>query len=308
MMRVMIALVTILSCSPLFAFFADGNISRLPYTSEGEGPCFFLDHTSYQGMEGKTYVEFYLQVGYRSLQFFKSGKDFRAGYSFTLEIRDSNGKPLDSQNTKDVFDVGTFEETLSRTTARVSLMAFSLPPGSYHVHSVLEDIETEKVSVVEKIITVFEFGGNVLQLSEIQFSHDIRLGEEGQPYVKNHRYIQPNAVRTFSPETGDIYLYFEIYNMAAVKKNSEYVAEFLICDAGGQQVGKVSRHHQKPGKTSAHSMRFGVDFFQDGLYDVLVRIRDLDNGAIAESKGRFRVVRQQELSAGYLEDPGAWYR
>ena len=64
----------------------------------------------------------------------------------------------------------------------------------------------------------------------IQFSNEIRVAEEGQPYVKNQRYVEPNALRTFAVGESNVYWYFEIYNLEgeAETEDSQYVARFYL--------------------------------------------------------------------------------
>ncbi|MFQ5650402.1 MAG: hypothetical protein ACE5IY_10715 [bacterium] len=263
-----------------------------PFESTGEGPVYYVDYASFQGLDNKTYVEFYIQVGYRDLQFYKNGKRFEAGYDLDFALLDEQGKSVESYQTDDRFQVDTFAQTLSRQKARILLLGFTVEPGSYTVKSTLKDRETRKSTRIHQPCSVQNFTSKDLQISDIQLSQKIEPGEDGQPYVKNRRYIEPNAVRIFAHGLADIYVYFEIYNLIEpdLKESTNYLAHFIIKDQDGKQFAHLKRSHPKPGVTSAHSIRLPVSHFLNGRYSLIVRIEDEDTGRVTESSKAFTVL------------------
>ena len=73
--------ITLLFVTSLFASLPSSKKSavNLPMISQGEGPTFFLDFSNFLGEEDQTFVEFYVQVAYKELQFFRHKGKFRAG-------------------------------------------------------------------------------------------------------------------------------------------------------------------------------------------------------------------------------------
>ncbi len=295
---------------PALAVAGDGaNLSTsTPFESFGQGPTYFVDYSTFQGVGGQTYVEFYIQAGYNDLQFFKNGKKFQAGYQLELSVTSESGEVLEHQKTKDVFQVNTFAETVDKKKARVLLMAFSFDPGRYKLKTKLKDLETHKIARVEEYITARDYTGDELLVSDVQLSQKIAPAEEGQPYVKNQRYVEPNPVRTFVHGARDIYVYFEAYNLLNGCENhyTNYVADFTIKDEKGRQYAHLCRHHPKPGATTAHSIKLPVDQFVQGKYTLTVKVKCEDTGRETQSSTEFLVF-DNPISMNTLE-PADYYR
>lgn len=263
-----------------------------PFESFGDGPRFYIDYATFQGLEKKTYSEFYIQVGYRDLQFVKRDNGFEARYEVELTILDHQNNVVENQITKDAFQVATFAETDSKKRARVSLTGFTFEPGIYKILAVMTDLETQHFTTINQPFQVKHYDADAeLMISDIQLSQKIEAAEEGQPYVKNQRYIEPNAVRSFVHGMNDIYIYFEAYNLikGCEEEYSNYLANFIIHDEEGKQYANIRRRHAKPGETSAHSIKLPVDHFLEGRYTLTVLVIDEDTGRQAESKSEFFV-------------------
>ena len=267
-------------------------VKSTPFESAGGGPTYYIDYASFQGIEDKTYVEFYFQIGHNDLQFIKKGKQFQAGYELDFAVYDRDDEVVEQQKISDIFEVDTFAETQSIRKARVFLMAFSFDPGKYRIKAELTDTETRNVSVIEEYITAESFRTSDLCISDIQLSQHIKPAKEGEPYVKNQRYIEPNPVRTFAHGLGDVCVYFEVYNLIPEGRddNTEYVAHFILRDEDGKEFAHLKRQHKKPGTTAAHSIKLPVEHFLNGRYSLTVRIEDQDTRQIAETTLDFTVL------------------
>lgn len=263
-----------------------------PLKSVGEGPLFYVDYSNLKGIDNKTFVEFYVQIGYDELQFIKYNGRFQASYDLDFVIYDTGDNVIENYTTIDVFEVETFSETRSRDKARISLVAFSFEPGQYRIKALVTDVETQKTSVIEDAFVARSFDSQNLMISDIQLSQKIEPAQEGQPYVKNQRYIEPNAVRIFAHGVSDIHIYFELYNLAYSPKseNSTYTAVFIFHDGKGNKIAQFKRRQVKPGKTVAHSLKVPVEYFTGGTYTLTVHVQDNDTGQTAESSKSFTVV------------------
>lgn len=263
-----------------------------PLKSVGEGPLFYVDYSNLKGIDNKTFVEFYVQIGYDELQFIKYNGRFQASYDLDFVIYDTGDNVIENYTTIDVFEVETFSETRSRDKARISLVAFSFEPGQYRIKALVTDVETQKTSVIEDAFVARSFDSQNLMISDIQLSQKIEPAQEGQPYVKNQRYIEPNAVRIFAHGVSDIHIYFELYNLAYSPKseNSTYTAVFIFHDGKGNKIAQFKRRQVKPGKTVAHSLKVPVEYFTGGTYTLTVHVQDNGTGQTAESSKSFTVV------------------
>lgn len=298
-------LLTLMMAPMLYGFPSNPSLSPMttPLRSMGEGPLFYLDYSNLIGVDNKTFVEFYVQVGYDELQFIKYHDRFQASYDLDVIVYDSENNVIEDYATIDAFEVETFSETQSSNKARISLVGFSFDPGQYRVKALLRDVETQKSSIIEGSFSARSFQSQELMMSDIQLSQNIKPAEDGQPYVKNQRYIEPTAVRIFAHGLSDIYIYFEIYNLAYTPKTSDstYTAIFMFYNNKNEKIAQFKRTHMKPGKTSAHSLKVPVEYFMSGEYTLTVRVQDNDTGQSAESSRSF-IVFDSSIS---LNDPSS---
>lgn len=283
---------TLILAQALFAKTDKHTTQSPPFTSTGDGPMFYMDYACFKGVACKTYTEFYFQVGYDYLQFIKDKQKFKASYELDFTVLDNNQNSVQEYHSSDSFYVNDFDETVSRNKARVSQVGYSLEPGQYTIHMVVKDMETLYSSFIDKPVAIRSLNSKELQLSDIQFSQKIKLAEAGDAYIKNKRYIEPNAIRTFAHGLADIFIYFEIYNLSAPtpNTNSFYSALITIFDENGKQIGQVSRSHQKPGVDVAHSLRLPVDDFLNGNYTLNIQVTDEDGKSVAKNSKEFTVL------------------
>ncbi len=273
--------------------FSGANHPQPPLQSSGDGPSFFVDHADFRGIENKTYAEFYIQVPYDELQFIKLDDRFRARYSLTFEITDAGGKVVESENISDFIDVDTFAETVSPTKARVCLLAFTLTDEEHTVIAELRDHETTYSTRLRWGLSPRNFETSNLVVSDIQFSAKITPAGEDAAYVKNQRSIEPNPIKVFAPDLAEhLYVYFEIYNFALdqAEQSQTYTVYYTFHDAEGNQIARLRRQQQKPGKSSAHSLRFPVHHFDAGHYTLSVEVQDDETMQSASVTSGFQVL------------------
>ncbi len=275
---------------------ANDGQPETPFESSGSGPVYYIDYANFQGVDAKTYVEFYFQVSYNDLQFYKSGKQFQAGYALDFKVIDADGNVLEQHETNDVFDVDNFAQTHATTKARVLLLGYTMDAGSYEIESSMTDLETHKSTKIKRSFVAGDFKTDKLKISDLQLSQNISAAKPDQPYVKNQRYIEPNAVRTFAHGLADIYVYFEVYNLSGFgedgKSPGNYEAHFIINDESGNTFARLKRKHAKPGETSAHSIKLPIEHFKNGTYSLTVQIVDQESGQMSESSKDFTVFTQ----------------
>ncbi len=303
-----VSIIIILTYQGLYARSPKNGTNWQPsMTSVGEGPVFFLDYTNLLGLDKKTYVEFYFQVGFEDLQFIKQAEGFQAAYDLEILIFDQANNKLESYAMTDAFEVDSYPETQSQEKARSLMVPFSFEPGEYRIVATVTDLETEKQSRVDEIFPVSGFLSQNLMLSDVQLSSKIRPlnSNDAYPgyYVKNQRFIEPNARRTFARGLTDIYLYFEIYNLEySQKSDSTYTAYFVFYNHKGERIAQLHRCRRKPGVISTHSLRIPVDYFSEGKYRVQVSVRDDATGQTAETSKSFMVLDSQPDENKKIED------
>lgn len=285
---------TLLTVSNLLGapFHPSESIMESPIYSYGEGPRFYLDYANFKGTENRTLVEFYIDLEYNELQFiYKEGR-FSANYDLDLFIYDKEDNVIKSFMNHDVFEVESYAETKSKEKARITPVSFLLEPRLYRLEASVTDLETGKTSKIEKFFFPRNFQSNNLLISDIQLCQKIEPGEPGQPCVKNHRYLEPNVHRTFVPNFNDLYIYFEVYNLEYSKEmtNSTYTAFFIFQNSMSEKIGQFHRQSFKLGTSCANILNIPVENFLSGQYSLTVRVRDDDNGQMAQSSKSFIIV------------------
>lgn len=271
-------------------------ISPPPFRSEGEGPNFVLDYANYRGVEDLTYIEFYFQVGYHELQFIKHGEDFQAKYTLDFQIKDAQGHLIELFRNDDAFEVQTFDETKSFTKARVMMIAVSLGAGRYRIAAKMRDRETHRLTQITRRIEVVDFRASRLQVSDIQFSQKIKRAADG-PFVKNMRYIEPNALRAFGEDRADIYVYFEIYNLVYFENqdNYFYLCDYRISDEDGETLRTFEQANRSPGFSSAHSVKLPGNILAPGTYKLHITVTDQATGVRAETSQTFTILKESMI-------------
>ncbi len=270
----------------------NGTLEK-PLVSHGEGPNFLIDYSNFQGVNNQTYIEFYIQVSYYELQFIKHKGCFQAGYNIEFSILDEKDNLIEHYSIMDIFEVDTYKQTQELEKARAMLLAFSITQGSYQLIVIITDQETQHSSKIEKRLYSKPFLLEKLSISDIQFSQKITAAKEGQPYVKNHRYIEPNAGRTFTHGISEgLYIYFEIYNLEyySSNDNSTYTCFYTFYNAKGAQISQFKYTNIKPGLTSAHSSKVPLEYFTDGIYQLTVRVHDDSSQQTSEVSKSFTVL------------------
>ncbi|MFQ5602065.1 MAG: hypothetical protein ACE5HS_02210 [bacterium] len=280
---------------PFFLFpplFAKNHLVA-PLRSIGDGPNFCLDYSNFQGIDGQTYVEFYVQISYDALQFIRHRGRFRAEYEISFSLQDLTGRVVEQYENRDVVEVESYRETNSRKKARTMLLAYSLQPGEYKLNVVVKDLETLHTAILSEHTVVKNFASDGLHISDIQLSQKIVPAKEGEPYVKNQRYIEPNAGRIFTPGLSKhIFIYFEVYNLniEAENKNSTYTSYYTFQNLKDDKNTRFKRTNIKPGHTSAHSLRIPLENFSGGEYILTVHVQDDVTGTTSEASRSFTVV------------------
>ena len=277
--------------TPAFTKSDKSSRQETPFQSIGDGPDFYIDYANYRGLGDSTYVEFYLQVGYNSLQFIRDIRRFLASYELSFKLKDTTGATINEYLTSDSFNVDTFGETENSGRARVMLVGLNLTSGPYKMQATLYENETNRQSVISQNITVRDYSSSSLAMSDIQLSQKITPTTQSGPFVKNQRYVEPNAVRIFTRTRPDLYVYFEIYNLtysaSPDSDNYFYTCDFILTRENGSEIARFDQVERIPGRTSAHSLKIPLGGLPDGKYALKVITTDEANFRKTENIQKF---------------------
>jgi len=261
---------------------------------------FTIDYANFIAQHNFTFVEFYVQIGYDCLSFTRAGKFYQAVYDIDLYIEDLNGNLLQTQSARDEVRVANYDDTTAPTNHRISLLSFCLRPGLYRQRAVITDKETGKRYDAASKFTVRDFSGQSLMLSDVQFSRNIQTDSSANAFVKHNRRIEPNVPHAYGQFVGQLFVYYEIYNLVdpqeAAARDSlglqtvapdSFQTLYLIRNDKGEEVKQVWKFSRKPGTSCVQSVVLPIADLKSGQYTLTVRVFDNASACYAETTGRF---------------------
>jgi len=271
---------------------AKKNWVRLNLTAT-EKP-FAVDWANFVGAAGQTFVEFYIQINYARLSFIRDGEVFRAVYDVDFYLEDAAGNLLQTLSALDAIVAASYDETINPDKVRVTLLSAGLRPGAYQWHTVITDRETARQYTTAGKFSVRDFSGQNLAVSDLQFSRNIQIDSSRNVFVKNNRRIEPNVPRAFGQFVGQLWVYYEIYNLAAPGLTAQTAADsfqtfYVIRNKLGEEVKQLSKMNRKPGASCVQSVVLPLTGLPSGHYTLTARIFDRANNCYAESSSRFAV-------------------
>jgi len=278
---------------------AKKNWSRLNLTAT-EKP-FGVDFANFVGAHGQTFIEFYIQISYDRLSFIRDGKTFRAAYDIDFYIEDAAGNLLQTQSALDEISAANYDETTRPDKSRVTLLSAGLRPGNYRWRAVITDRENAKNYTTISKFSVRDFSGQNLAVSDLQFSRNIQVDSSQSVFVKHNRRIEPNVSRAYGQFVGQLFVYYEIYNLAeprAATRDSAFLQTaaadsfqtlYIIRNEMGEEVKQLWKFSRKPGTSCVQSVVLPIADLKSGHYTLTARIFDNANGCYAESSSRFAV-------------------
>ena len=182
-------------------------------------------------------------------------------------------------------------------------VALDVPPGEYRLALSVVDSVTSKVGMFEAPIAVRRIPRKQLSLSDIQIALNVGpTPGENAPFTKGDLQIVPFPLSTF-PRDRDVFLYFEIYGLAAAPKGSRlYTVDFLVKPRTvktGSWFGS-SRGRLIPGvrtsydgittqETAQEYLELATDTFGEDVYDLEITVTDRVNDRRAFGRVTFSI-------------------
>lgn len=251
---------------------------------------FLIDYASFVAQHNATYVEFYIQMSYDRLSFVRAGKYFCAVYEIDFNIEDAEGNLLQGQSAQDSVKVEKYDETTANHNYRVALLNFCVRPGDYHLRAMITDRETGKTYEVRGKFSARNFSSADLTVSDLQFSRDIHLDSSASSFVKHNRYIEPNVMRLYGQFASHLFVYYEVYNLAAATTAVDsFRTLFIIRNVNGDEIKQLWKTTRKPGTSCVQSIVLPMADLKSGAYTLTVRVFDNHSGYYAEQANRFDV-------------------
>lgn len=149
-------------------------------------PRFYIDLASYKSNDsGKANVDVFIKVPYSNVQFLKSNKGYVAKYTVTISVLDEDEEKLLIEKLwNEKIVTNKFKQTSSQRSFNISYKSFTIKPGKYKFICKLEDVESRKHSIYEKIINIREYK-DPIELSDIIIVSRFVETEKGKKIIPN---------------------------------------------------------------------------------------------------------------------------
>lgn len=238
-----------------------------------DAPLFKLDMVNMASEDMQlSRLEMYVKIVYSELQFIKSDEQFLAQYEVTAVVTDENDKQVDSQKYKDKVLLDHFEETESPYKFNLKKLSFELPPGKYKTVVQLLDLETLKSSQQKSSITLQNFSGETIAISDILFLDQYSKNEAGEivfrPRVSNFKF-----------EDSKLYAYLEVYN---VPEGDSFQVEYEILNPEKQVMLSNQYWARSEGKISQNFIDILGEDLSHGKYMLKTQVNYKDEKAETE--------------------------
>ncbi|MDQ7065757.1 MAG: GWxTD domain-containing protein [candidate division KSB1 bacterium] len=240
-------------------------------------PKFSADYVGFKGDDSHSYLELYTQISFKDLSFVRQENYFRASYEIEATIK-AEGEVVRQRTFVDTVIVHEFNRTLAGNEYRITVQGFILPAGDYEVVLTMTDQETRRSVTQELPVTLRDFSGDALAVSDIEFARKIVMCEDSEnPFVKNGRFVEPNVSRAYGYLATSIYLYYEIYGVQ--QEDSEgpgtLLVTYRILTLDGQLKKQVQKRTRKLANSCVHSVIIPVADLESGRYVMEIEVQDM---------------------------------
>ncbi|TDI76214.1 MAG: tetratricopeptide repeat protein [Bacteroidetes bacterium] len=179
-----------------------------------------------------------------------------------------------------------------------------VPPGNHEISIEFETVGAGVVGVQRRAVTVRDYSGNDLQMSDLLLAYRIEETEDGRPVVstdivRNGVSIMPAPWSVFNHEQ-PIFFYFELYNLAvdgtgtanyeveavlAPKEVGSGVSKFVKGIFGSSDEGvSVRLPIQIQSTNDGQYLLLDASNQEPGLYTLRVKVKDMLSGKTIERK------------------------
>lgn len=226
--------------------------------------------------DNHTRMDVFVQVPFKAIQFVRTSKGLRGGYSVTVSIYDENKENLIIEKMwNEKIKIASFDEATDKDNFNISHRSFNLKPGHYFIKTVLMDKDSKQEYPAEYLFTVKD-------LVRKPSVSDILLIKE-RTVVNGKSKIVPNVARNISGEKHGIDIYYEVYTDTSGSNSVEYV----LTDKEDNII--YSRTETNRFKAGKNQLNYTIkdSTLSMGTYRLTVSLKDVDGNIVAASTKEF---------------------
>jgi GWxTD domain-containing protein len=267
-----------------------------PQTEEPRKFRMGLDYASFREFEDSTtsFVEIYYSFNRKELTFVPQEDGFYATVLMQLSILDQEGNEVESRLWNTMSKVNDAQEAETVDYMILDRITAQIPPGTYRINLKATDVNSLSEGNVSIEAKVKDFAIPGLQFSDIQLAFSAEADTSSCRFCKAVQRILPNPSRVFTHQSGMLYFYTEIYNLADFPKaKQEYELNFVVLDTSGNKLkdfGKQTKN--KPGNSAVVISGINIFTLAGGKYVLMLEAKDKETGKKTQTTKDFIVLRE----------------
>jgi GWxTD domain-containing protein len=239
---------------------------------------FPLDLLSFKGADSKTNIDLFYGIEGTQMELDVTPEGNGLTYSTFTGIFDENwGEIIRSKIDKYVpldLEIDEWEES-----SVVGLESFSVLPGDYNCEFHIQDGLSDKLGIYKGSITIPDYWGNELILSDILLSGPVAQIEDRSKFKKGSIKYDPHMFTAF-PENATVGIYMEIYNLAYdYNDRTTFAVSWYLREAGedDEEGDLVQSALQYSGNSRDDKIYFNLELsdIDSDEYELIIRVKDI---------------------------------
>lgn len=263
--------------------------------ADGASYAYFKDPT-------KSYVEVFVSLQRKDVQFEDMQGYFQAKVFLYLEVMDESNKVIDSLGEWLPIEVQVLEDAYKEEGRAFEVLPILLAPNKYKMRLTAVDGISKRSGIATFELNVKSYDSGNLDVSDLELAYNIVPSPSDtvvSPLVKSGRVVVPNPTRYISNDDSLLYFYAEVYNLVLREGGSdEFEVKATVLDSYGYELREFPvTKNKKPGTTAVITQGLPIKGLPGGNYQLNVRVEDLTTGRkVVSSKGFTLIYAFNQLS------------
>ncbi len=276
------------------------------YDFGGDPLEYAFDAVSFRADNGATELDLSYSIPKWQFGEVSDGRGIRTRLAHLVTLRDSTMSPQFTHE----FGFGPFdrpERTMAESHVKVPVYSLPAsvvaPAGRFTLAVQVQDETTSRIGVYRKPVTLSDYSGEELLISDLKLATLIAPSGVQGPFVRKGLNITPNPGRLYI-RGNPVYVYCELYNLSLDReKSTAYEIHYEISPLEGNERPRWSARRQRDMQTvmmafagegsSAEDRKYtslDTSGLPAGEYILTVRLTDLHAGSTVSKSANFLVM------------------
>jgi len=250
--------------------------SDKPLVSGGE-LLFYLDKTSFQGKENKTYSEFSIMIYADNLKLKEASGKYSASIKIDYELTDLNEETVISKSWETVAQFDSVNDVKSLVV--YDKWGELTPAGKYKLQVEIKDLTSRKTGKINSTIDIKDFAPNMFGLSEIEFINGTKETESGNKKI-------PNPARRYGLLNPILYFFYELYSETI---DDSLAIQYTITDEADVMAKELNSVLDLKEKSKGYIQGINISKLNSGVYTFKINAKS-SNGKEISVKRNFEIL------------------